>query len=108
MTIKNAKITRTILGAKNHGISTFMITLDYGGSSQGFGNFALDQPRKEDGEFIGRFGTAEGMQIILDIIACLELDCWEDLTGTLIRVDANMDGIRKIGHFMKPNWFSLP
>ena len=40
--IKNAIITGTYLGIEDHGILTFWLYLDYGGSGQGFGGYQLD------------------------------------------------------------------
>ena len=39
--IKNAIITGTYLGIEDHGILTFWLYLDYGGSGQGFGGYQL-------------------------------------------------------------------
>lgn len=57
--MKNAKITHTMLGTEDHGIFTFMLHVDYDGSGQGIGGYALDEPRKgSDGKFIDTFGFA--------------------------------------------------
>lgn len=40
--LRNAKIRHTMLGIEDHGIFTFVLDLDYGGSGQGAGMYCLD------------------------------------------------------------------
>lgn len=104
--IKNAKIRRTMLGIEDHGILTGMIDLDYGHSGQGFGGNAFDEPvRDEKDKFIGRRGTAFGMEFIRRVLEVLEVDSWEKLPGTFCRVQAGFGLIEAIGHPLKDKWF---
>jgi hypothetical protein len=106
--IKNAQIKSTMLGTEDHGIFTFTLNLDYGGSAQGAGMYALDEPQKDKkGEFLGRFGTANGMQTIMDILDCLEVSSWEALIGEHIRVEADSGQVYKIGHLLKDQWYDF-
>jgi hypothetical protein len=106
--IKNAKITGTFLGVEDHGIATFYINLNYGGGGQSAGTYAIDQPIKDaNGKFVCRQGTAKGLQAILTILKVLEVDSWEKLIGENIRVDSDMDGVYRIGHLLKDNWFDF-
>ncbi len=107
MTIKNAKITSTMLGTEDHGIFTFSLMLDYGGSGQAFGMYSLDAPLHENGEFMGRFGTADGMQKIMDLLKCLKIEKWENLVGQHIRADSEHKSVRRIGHLLEDRWFAL-
>lgn len=103
--IKNAKIVGTTLGNEDHGIFVLSIHLDYGGSGQSFGNFCLDEPIKKNGKFVGRFGTAVGMDAIMRILEVLGVDSWEQLPGTVLRVESDFGRVYRIGHFMKDKWF---
>ena len=106
--MKNATITSTMLGTESHGIFTFMLNLSYGGSGQGFGGWCLDTPLKDpDGKFIRRTGTALGMTYIMELLKCLEVDSWEGLKGVHVRVEADHNGIARIGHFLKDQWFQF-
>lgn len=100
--IKNAKIKRTLLGNEDHGIFTCRIYLDYGGLSQSFGDYALDQFNKDKNE---RVGTAFGLQFIKEILKVLEVKSWEDLPGTFLRVECDWGKVYRIGHFLKNQWF---
>ena len=103
---KNANITRTMLGIEDHGIMSYSLTLDYGGSGQSFGGYCLDTPVKDDdGKFLGRKGVAYGADTILKILETLEVSTWEKLPGTKCRVVATHTGVKKIGHLLKDKWF---
>lgn len=107
--IQNARITSTTLGVNDHGIMDAWLMLDYGGSGQGFGGYALDEPLKRDGKFVRRAGTSFGLQFIMDLLATLEVESWEKLPGTVLRVRLSGDGfggkIEAVGHYMKDQWF---
>lgn len=83
-----AKITSTFLGIEDHGILTAYLYVDYeGGSSQGIGGYALDEPQRDaDDKFLGRFGTAEGMQWVAAVIRVTGAKSWEDVHGRMIYV----------------------
>lgn len=92
-----AEIRSTFLGVEDHGIATAMLHVRYEGSSgQGIGGYALDEPRRDaDDRFIGRFGTAEGMQFILAVLRAVGVDSWEKLKDQ--RIYVLMDDRRPIG-----------
>lgn len=83
-----AKITDTFLGVQDHGIWTATLTVEYeNGGVQGIGGYALDQPlRAPDGEFLGRFGTADGMEFVRRTCAAVGVETWEELKGKIVRV----------------------
>jgi hypothetical protein len=62
-----ATIVSTSLGREDHGIFTFMLDLDYGGSGQGAGGYALNDPEI--------FGKA--VQAIIDFFG----SDWEHIKG---------------------------
>lgn len=107
METKNAKITSTMLGIEDHGIFSFMLHLDYGGSGQGAGGYALDAPIDKDGVFLGRVGTASGMSLIIEILKIVGVDKWEDLKGKLIRVKAEQHKVYAVGHYLNDKWLDF-
>lgn len=82
-----AKITSTMLGVEDHGILTVWLTVDYGGSGQGIGGYSLDGPtHDDDGKFLGRVGSAFGMEFVARTMRACGVDKWEDLKGRTIYV----------------------
>jgi hypothetical protein len=79
-----AKIRSVKLGWEDHGIFTCMVDLDYGGSGQGAGGYCLDEPRHADGEFIGRFGTAFGMQWIIRLMRAVGVEDFSQIKGKTV------------------------
>ncbi len=107
MEIKNAKIESTMLGIEDHGIMSFMLSLHYGNSGQGAGGFCLDTPIEQDGKFVQRIGTAEGMSLIMEILKIVGVEKWEDLPGKHIRVKAEQHKVFVIGNFLKDEWLDF-
>jgi hypothetical protein len=82
-----AKITSTALGYEDHGILSCVLIVDYGGSGQGVGGYALDTPiRDANDKFLRREGTAFGMEFVARIIRACGVDEWEDVKGRTIFV----------------------
>ena len=104
---KNAIITSTMLGIEDHGVMSFYLYLDYGGTHQGAGGYVLDTPLKQGSTFIRRIGTAEGMALIMEILEVVGVGKWEDLKGKHIRVKANSNGVKAIGHIIKDKWLDF-
>jgi len=107
MPIKNAIITGTTLSNEDHGLLSAWLYLDFGGSGQGFGGYALYLPKNfkhhsKDAGFAGHF-----------IFRCLQIadvSKWEDLKGKTIRVKHDVEGlggkIIATGHIIKDDWFN--
>lgn len=59
-------------------------------------------------QYIGD-GAAAGMQAIAEILDCVGVAKWEDLTGAFIRCEHQGWGgkIIRIGNLIKDKWFSL-
>lgn len=90
--IRNAKITGTSLGDDGRGPS-FWVHVDYGDSvGQGFGGYAL--------------GGTFTHYILMGILNTIEVDKWENLKGTSIRVKGDSGKIESIGHYLKDKWFT--
>ena len=88
--IKNAKISGTVLGFEDHGILTCMLYLDYGGTHQGFGGYSLKH---------------YGVDFIAQILRVVGVERWEDLIGKHVRVFANHDKVKSIGHIIEDRWY---
>ena len=97
VTVKNAKIERTMLGVEDHGIMSFMLHLDYGGAGQGAGGYALDQYDKERKL---RIGWGPGLLLLRTILETVGVESWEKLPGQHIRVRASHSKVHAIGHFL--------
>lgn len=99
MEIKNAVIKAAILSTADYGQLVGSLTLDYGGSQQGFGVYTLYNPYcKEDKNFGGFF-----------IYRCMEIvgiSEWSKIIGKPIRARIGDDNlIKAIGHFIEDKWF---
>ena len=105
--IKNAIIKSTMLGYEDHGILTAFVTLDYGGSGQGFGGRAFDEPIKDPltNDFISRRGVAYGMEWIARVLNTVGVESWEKLPGTPVRVKMDIGKVYAIGHYLEDKWF---
>lgn len=110
--IVNARITGTMLGVEDHGILSSMVSLDYGGTCQGFGGYAFDEPvfgpgGRKMGDFKGRRGCAFGMEFIRRFLEVVGVDKWEDLKGRHVRVRKTDEwgAIEAIGNIIKDDWF---
>lgn len=105
ITETNAVIKSTSLGYSGHGIFSCWLHLDYSGSGQGFGGYALDTPAKIDGKHSYRKGTEYGMEFIRRIMKAVDVQTWEELPGTHVRVMAKHNSVIAITHILKDQWF---
>lgn len=99
--IKNAIIKSAQITTDSHGFLSAWLELDYGGSVQCFGGYALYLPKSFQhhnlesvaGHFIWR---------------CLEVagvEDWGQLPGKTVRVKSGHDKVHGIGHIVKNDWF---
>lgn len=97
--IEDARITND-----DHGLLSAWLTLDYGGSGQGFGGYALYLPKsfrhhKLSGpNYAGHF-----------IWRCMEIagvSEWSKLVGKTVRVRCEHSQVHAIGHIVKNDWFN--
>jgi hypothetical protein len=104
--IQNAKITHTDLTIADHGLLSGWITLDYGGSGQGFGGHSLYLPRSFK-HHVGQCNFAGHW--IFRVMEIAGVEHWKDLEGKTIRVEHDKDGIGgmiiAIGHIIENKWF---
>ncbi len=101
--IKNAIITSAVLDTGDRGLLTAWLNLDYGGSGQGFGGYALYLPKNykhhtNKCNFAGHF-----------IFRCIEIagvESWDKLKGKTVRVKSSHRKVEAIGHIVKDDWFN--
>ena len=84
-------IESTELGTMDHGVLSFWIHVNFGGSGQGFGGWCLDEPVKHGKDFEGRHGTAFGCEVVLRILKAVGVDKWAALKDKEIWVYRNTD-----------------
>lgn len=99
--IKNGKITSTRLG-KEHGSLIATIYIEGDKWSCGYGNFHLDY-------FSNKNDLINSTKAILNLLEILEIDCWENLKDTYVRVVINRSiggRIEAIGHIYKDLWIT--
>lgn len=99
--IKNAIIKAATLDIDDRGFLQGWLTLDYGGSCQGFGGYSLYLPKSFSHH---KLNSCAGHWIF----RCMEIagaDEWKKLVGKTIRVRATHSGVEAIGHIVKDDWF---
>ena len=105
MITKNAIITSAEIRTDDHGLLTAWLQLDFGGTSQGFGGYALYLPKSFTHHAI--YGPAGHFMWRVMEIAGVEK--WSDLRGKTLRVRKATDWsapIDAIGHIVKDDWFT--
>lgn len=88
----NAIIRGTDICIEDHGHLTAYLHLEYDGSGQSFGGYALDN------QFAAVF--------LRKVMETLEVTNWDDVKGKAIRVKADNSHVYAIGHFIKDKWFA--
>jgi hypothetical protein len=103
---ENGRITSTMLGYEDHGILTIMLHVEMDGSGIGYGGYSLDEYDKKQEK---RMGTAYGLDCIIGILKTLDIDKWEKIPGTYIRIEHEGWGGKatRIGHVIKDQWFDF-
>jgi len=102
MEIKNAVIESATITSDDHGCLSAWLHLDYGGTGQGFGGYALYVPKSfkhHDMKSVAGHFIYRAMEIA-------GVTKWTDLIGKTIRVKAEHSGVKEIGHIVKDDWFN--
>lgn len=101
---RNAIIKSATLTNDDHGLLSAWVYLDYGGSGQGFGGYALYLPTSFShhspapnyaGHFIWRVMEVAGVSK------------WEDLAGKTVRAKCEHSRVHALGHIVKDDWFDV-
>lgn len=87
---QNAKILSTCLGIEDHGFFTPIVHLDYGGTQQGWGNYALT-----DGW---------GISLLRAVLETVGAEKWEQLPGKHCRSVSTYMGVAALGHIIEDRW----
>ncbi len=101
MEIKNAIIKSARIDIAERGILQIWLDLDYGGSGQGFGGWALYLPRS----FSNHEMKSLAGHFIFRVMEIAEVGEWDRLPGKAIRVRASHSKVEEIGHVIKDDWF---
>ena len=99
---KNAVIKCARICIERGFILSAWLDLDYGGSCQGFGGYALfldETATNHKKETTGAFFIHRVMKIA-------DVEDWSKLSGKTIRVRASHAGVHAIGHIIKNDWFT--
>lgn len=103
--IKNAVIESASLTINDRTILDVWLTLDYGGSCQGFGGYCLYLPKS----FAHHSICSPAGHFIYRCLEVAGVTDFNQLKGRSIRVRVSRDGfggdIEAIGHIVKDDWF---
>ena len=100
---RNAVITAATITNDDHGLLSAWLHLDYGGSGQGFGGYALYLPK--DFKHHDKMGPNYAGHFIWRCMEIAGVHEWAQLKGKTIRVRQNGGGVEAIGHIVKDDWF---
>ena len=77
-----ATVKSTHLGIEDHGIVTAYLHCEWPGGGIGVGGYCLDTPVKDEADkFLGREGTAYGLDHIMRLTQTVGASSWEDIPG---------------------------
>lgn len=102
--IVNAVITAATITNDDHGLLSAWVTLDYGGSGQGFGGFALYLP--EGFKHHQPSGPNYAGHFIWRVMAVAGVSEWSKLVGKTVRARREHSKVHAIGHIVKDDWFN--
>lgn len=98
---KNAVISGVTLEKGDRGFLQAFLTLDYGGSGQGFGGYVLYLPKS----YAHHDLKSVAGHFIFRCMEIADVDDWSRMEGKTIRVKADRMKVHAIGHIIKDDWF---
>ncbi len=99
---KNALIESAKISTED-GFLTVWLTLDYGGTGQGFGGYILYAPK--DWKHHNPSGPNYAGHFIARVMEVAGVVDWNRIVGKTIRVRGNHSGVHAIAHIVKEDWF---
>jgi len=99
--IKNAIIESWSITNDDHGVLTMWVGLNYGGSRQVFGGYALYLPKS----FTRHELKSAAGHFIWRVMEIAEVSELKQLAGKTVRVRIIDGSVKAIGHIVKDDWF---
>lgn len=98
-----------MLGMEDHGLFSFWLHLKFDDTGQGFGGYCLDTVPEKQNIGAQRRPTKFGCAAIMEVLRTLDVETWEKLPGTPVRVrrEEPYGRIVSIGHFIKEQWLNM-
>ena len=97
-----AIIEKADITTQDHGMLTVWLRLNYGGSGQGFGGYALYLPKNFTHH---RINLGYAGHFIWRVMEIAGVEKWDQLIGKTIRVRSSWSTVEAIGHIVEDDWF---